>query len=72
MNSHSNIGENKRHNVRKHNVKCYTHRNELCYNNGHFPDLVQDIFKEKNGGLNLVLWHAKPRTLMALLSITLK
>ena len=29
-------------------------------------------FYEKNGGLNLVLWHAKPSALMAMLIIALK
>ena len=28
-------------------------------------------FYEKNGGLNLVLWHAKPPALMAVFIITL-
>ena len=42
-----------------------THKNEMLYNNDHFPELVQDILR-KNGGLNLVLWLAKPPAFMAM------
>ena len=34
--------------------------------------MVQDIFKGKNGGLYLVLWHAKPPSFIAMWNIALK
>ena len=58
-------------NNRNTTLKCNTHRNELKYYNGHFPDLVQEILR-KNNGLHLVLWHAKPSAFIAMLNITLK
>ena len=37
-----------------------------------FQTWYRTFFKEKNGGLNLVLWYAKPPASMAMLNITLK
>ena len=56
-------------NCNKNKRQCNTHKKELLDHMCHFPDLVQDILR-KNGGLNLVLWLAKPPAFMAMLNIT--
>ena len=65
-------GKNNNYNNQKKYIKVFPYRKRKdLNNNGHFPDLVYDILRQ-SGGLNLVLWLAKPHTFMAMLNITLK
>ena len=66
----SNIRGKLRHN-NNINLNLNTQKNELQFNNGHFPDLAQDILR-KNGGMNPVLWHAKPPASTAMVNISVK
>ena len=68
--NNSNIRRKLRHNSNT-KLNFNSHRNELQFNNGYFPDLAQDILR-KNGGMIPVLWHAKPPASTAMVNISFK